>query len=152
MQGEPGLGDQPLNSPTPARGESAIFTWKGSGEAILADDEPTVRSVAARALQRLGLTVTQCVDGREAVALVQADPARWRLVVLDLTMPVLAGDMALEQILSIRSDLGAIIYSGYSEDEMRGRFAGRPGVGFLQKPFTVRALSEAVASVLGPSA
>jgi len=36
--------------------------------------------------------------------------------------------------------------------EMRGRFAGRAGVGFLQKPFTVRALSEAVASVLGPSA
>ncbi|MFN0098903.1 MAG: response regulator [Gemmatimonadaceae bacterium] len=152
MPSEYAPGDQQSSTPAPSRSESGVFAWKGSGEAILADDEPTVRSVAARALQRLGLTVTQCVDGREAVKLVQAEPQRWRLVVLDLTMPVLAGDLALEQILTIRSDLGAIIYSGYSEDEMRVRLAGRPGVGFLQKPFTVRSLSDAVAGVLGPSA
>lgn len=141
-----------MDMPAPSPFDSGAFTWKGTGEAILADDEPTVRCVAARALQRLGLTVTQCVDGREAVALVQAEPERWRLVVLDLTMPVLAGDRALEQILAVRRDLRAIIYSGYSEEEMQERFAGRPGVGFLQKPFTVRALSDAVAGVLGPSA
>ncbi len=139
------------STPTPAVSESSIFSWKGSGEVILADDEPTVRTVAARALQRLGLTVTQCADGREALALVQAEPARWRLVVLDMTMPSLSGDVALERILAIRSDLAGILYSGYSEEEMRGRFPERPGIGFLQKPFTVRALSDAVASVLGPS-
>lgn len=136
------LMEEPESGPRP-------FSWQGSGQVLLADDEPTVRHVATRALERIGFTVTSCANGREAVDHFAADPMRWRLVVLDLTMPVLAGDEALDRILELRPDAAALLYSGYTEVDVASRFL-RPGrVGFLQKPFTVRALSDAVRSVLG---
>ncbi|MDH5235820.1 MAG: response regulator [Gemmatimonadota bacterium] len=128
------------------------FSWSGEGEALLADDEPTVRHVAARALERLGLTVTPCANGREAIDHFQLDVARWRLIVLDLSMPVLSGEDALGLIRAIRADVPVLLYSGFGVDEVRERFASHAHVGFLQKPFTVRALSDAVRDLLGPPA
>jgi two-component system, cell cycle sensor histidine kinase and response regulator CckA len=126
------------------------FSWHGSGHALLADDEPTVRHVATRALKRLGLEVTACANGREAIEAFRPDPERWRLVVLDLSMPLLPGDEALAELVRIRPAVPAIIYSGYAEADVGHRFAALGNVVFLQKPFTVRALSDAVRAVLGP--
>jgi hypothetical protein len=42
-----------------------------------------------------------------------------------------------------------VISSGYSEDELTGRIADRSGVAFLQKPFTVHTLAQAVRIALG---
>ena len=136
--------EEPDSGPRP-------FSWQGSGEVLLADDEPTVRHVATRALERIGFAVTSCANGREAVEHFVADPLRWRLVVLDLTMPVLAGDEALDRILEIRPEAAALLYSGYSEVDVSSRFAKSGRVGFLQKPFTVRGLSDAVRGVLSSS-
>ena len=143
----PSASPQPFEEPDSGH---RPFAWHGVGEVLLADDEPTVRHVAARALQRLGFTVTPCANGREAVDIFGAEPARWKLVVLDLTMPVMAGDEALERILAMRPEVAALLYSGYSEEDVRDRFGSLGRVAFLPKPFTVRALSEAVRAVLGP--
>ena len=134
--------DEPDSGPRP-------FAWHGEGEAIVADDEPAVRTVTARALERIGLTVTRCDDGEAAVEAFKADPMRWRLVVLDLSMPRLHGAQALTAMRLIRPDLPAVLSSGYSEPEMRDAVPGEPGIVFLLKPFTVRSLSEAVRQVLG---
>jgi CheY-like chemotaxis protein len=122
--------------------------WYGHGAVLLADDEPTVRGVAKRALERLGFTVVESPDGQDAVDRVTAEPERWRLVVLDLTMPRLAGDQALLAIRAIRPDVPAILYSGYSADELGKGLAERDRVTFLQKPFTVSSLTEAVRAAL----
>lgn len=141
----------PDGTPTTVEADSGPrpFSWQGEGEVLLADDEPTVRHVAERALQRLGFTVTACTNGREAVGLFSAEPDRWRLVVLDLSMPLMAGDEALDRILGIRPDIAALLYSGYGEADVGQSFATAGRVGFLQKPFTIRALSDAVRAVLG---
>ena len=129
--------DRPDNGPRP-------FAWTGTGDVLVADDEPTVRNLTARALQRLGLTPVSCEDGATAVAAVRDEPDRWRLVVLDLSMPVMDGAEALSAMRSVRRDLPAVISSGYSEDELAGRVADRHGVAFLQKPFTLHSLARAV--------
>lgn len=126
------------------------FAWHGSGEVLVADDEPAVRTVTARALQRLGLTPTACENGESAVAAFTEDPARWRLVVLDLSMPGLDGVDALQAIRGTRPGMPVIISSGYSEAELASRILDRAGVAFLQKPFTVHTLSRAVLDALGP--
>ena len=134
-EGEPESGPRP-------------FAWHGSGEALLADDEPAVRTVTARALARLGLHVTSCEDGAAAMAAFNADPDRWRVVVLDLTMPKLSGAQALTAMRARRADLPAVISSGYSEAEMRATMPDVQAVACLLKPFTVRSLSEALSQVL----
>lgn len=128
------------------------FSWTGAGNALLADDEPTVRHVASRALERLGLTVTTCANGREAVDLFHPDPKRWRLVVLDVTMPVLSGEEALVMIRALRKDVPVLLYSGFAAEDVNKDVAALSQVEFLQKPFTVRALSDAVLKLLGPPA
>lgn len=135
-QGEPDSGPRP-------------FMWHGTGDALLADDEPAVRTVTARALERLGLRVTSCEDGEAAMAAFNADPGRWRVVVLDLTMPKLSGDQALTAMRARRADLPVVMSSGYSESEMRATMPGVPAIACLLKPFTVRSLSEALRQVLG---
>ena len=125
------------------------FAWHGVGEVIVADDEPAVLMVTARALERIGLTVTRCEHGAAAVTAFKADPDRWRLVVLDLSMPRLNGAQALSAMRLIRPALPAVLSSGYSESEMRDSVPGEQGIVFLLKPFTVRSLSEAVRQVLG---
>lgn len=142
------LPESPLRVQEPDSGPRP-FAWHGAGEAIVADDEPAVRAVTARALERIGLTVTRCEDGAAAVDAFKADPTRWRLVILDLSMPRMSGAQALTEMRRLRPDLPAVLSSGYSESEMRATVPGEPGVVFLLKPFTVRSLSEAVRQVLG---
>jgi two-component system cell cycle sensor histidine kinase/response regulator CckA len=126
-----------------------IASWKGVGEVLLADDEPAVRTVSRRALERAGFTVTEVTDGREALDLFAAAPDRWRAAVLDLTMPNLSGDAALRAMRATRCDLPAVLYSGYSEDALADDLTSQPGVRFLQKPFTVSVLIATMRDVLG---
>jgi CheY-like chemotaxis protein len=128
------------------------FAWTGTGDVLIADDEPTVRNLTARALQRLGLTPVGCENGATAIAAFTEDPDRWRLVVLDLTMPVMGGAEALAAMRVLRHEIPAVISSGYSEDELARRVSDRNGIAFLQKPFTVRTLAEAVRVALGAPA
>ena len=139
---DPSPNVEPESGPRP-------FAWHGTGEVIVADDEFAVLTVTARALERIGLTVTRCEDGEAAVTVFRTDPQRWRLVVLDLSMPRLSGAQALTAMRLLRPDLPAVLSSGYSESEMRDTVPGAQGVVFLLKPFTVRSLSEAVRQVLG---
>lgn len=125
------------------------FAWHGTGEVLVADDELAVLTVTARALERIGMTVTRCENGETAVAAFTTDPKRWRLVVLDLSMPRLSGAQALAAMRALRPELPAVLSSGYSESEMRDTVPGTEGIVFLLKPFTVRSLSEAVRQVLG---
>lgn len=122
--------------------------WKGQGEVLLADDEELVRTVARRTLERIGFTVVECADGREVVERFHAEPDRWRLVVLDLTMPHLKGDHALQEIRALRPNTPAVLYSGYSEEELDTALVGAGGVQFVQKPFTARTISGAIRLVL----
>ncbi len=138
-----GTSTEPDSGPRP-------FAWSGSGHALVADDEPSVLAVTVRALERLGLSVVGVADGQQAVDRFREDPAHWRLVVLDLTMPRLDGAEALRAIRTIRPDIPVVISSGYAAEELVGRVPGGSDIAFLQKPFTVRILSESVRASLGP--
>jgi len=66
-----------------------------------------------------------------------------------IAMPVMGGEEALARIQAIRADVPVIVSSGYGETEAARRFAGIKPAGFLQKPYTVNQLMEAIAVVLG---
>jgi len=125
----------------PVQPSPAATEWKGSGVALLADDEAFVRRVVRRSLERAGFEVVECGDGREAVDLVTADPQRFSLAFLDLTMPRLAATAALAEIKVLRPDLPAVLCSGYSAEELDPALVALPGVRFLQKPFTMAVLA-----------
>ena len=120
----------------------------GQGTVLVVDDEPVVRKTAQISLERYGYTVVTAEDGREGVERFRELHSQLRVVLLDMTMPVMNGEEALEHMRGIDSRVPAILSSGYNEVEAIRRFAGKGLAGFLQKPYTAAALAAKIQSVL----
>jgi PAS domain S-box-containing protein len=134
--------EAPVTEPVPAPRAT-----NGSGHVLVVDDEETVRVVAARMLEGLGYTVETANDGREAVEKFRAAPARYRLVLLDLTMPHLDGEGTFRQLRQLHPEVRVVLMSGFTEQDAVSRFTGKGLAGFIQKPFDTEALATAVQSV-----
>ena len=75
----------------------------GTGVVLLVDDEATIRKVARLALERAGYQVILAENGREAVDCLTLNRERIRMIILDLTMPVVGGEEALALLRGNRS-------------------------------------------------
>jgi CheY-like chemotaxis protein len=130
-------------SPGPVAGETR---WRGYGTVLIVDDEETVRSVSARMVEALGFQSILANDGREAVTLYRAEPARFSLILLDLTMPHLDGEETFRQLRHINPGVKVILMSGFNQEEAVSRFTGKGLVGFVQKPFEVANMLKTIRS------
>jgi PAS domain S-box-containing protein len=126
--------------------------WKGAGTILLVDDEESVRVMGTRMLERLGFGVLIAVDGREALDIYRERREDIALVLLDLTMPDLDGEEAFRELRRIDPQVCVVMSSGYTESEIAPRFAGKRLSGFLQKPYTLDALSQCLRGALGAGA
>jgi len=134
--------DAPADSESPAPPPGVEWTAKGT--VLIVDDEETVRTVTARAVERLGFKALLAADGREGVDLFRANAGQIVCVVLDMTMPHLNGEEAFREIRRIDPDARVILMSGYNEQHATNSFAGKGLAGFLQKPYQLAALREAL--------
>ncbi|WP_067652029.1 response regulator transcription factor [Nocardia harenae] len=114
---------------------------------LVADDDPVVREVVRRYLERDGLTVIESADGAAATAALR--DADVRLAVLDVMMPAPDGIELCRAIRAgARPDLPIILLTalGAEEDRVLGLEAGADD--YVTKPFSPRELALRVASVL----
>ena len=125
-----------------------VVEWRGTGLALVVDDDDSVRSIAVKMMNFLGFEVLQARNGAEALGLFQQHQERIALVLLDLTMPMMDGDEAFRRIRAIKPDARVLLMSGFNEQEAIQRFLGRGLAGFLQKPFTAELLREKLRVVL----
>jgi PAS domain S-box-containing protein len=114
---------------------------------LVVDDEDMVRRIAQASLEIRGYTVVVARNGLEAIREVRNNAAIG-LVLLDLTMPVMGGEEAIDQILTERPGLKVIVSTGYDHREAIARFSNKPVAGYLQKPYTSRQLADKVKMVL----
>jgi PAS domain S-box-containing protein len=119
------------------------------GTVLVIDDEEIVRVVAQRMLERAGFEVLLASDGRSGLALFAAHAHEICLVLLDLTMPQLDGAETFRELQRVRADVPVILSSGYTEQDATTRFAGTGLAGFVQKPYSMAALTVAVRAALG---
>jgi nitrogen-specific signal transduction histidine kinase/CheY-like chemotaxis protein len=120
--------------------------WKGSGTVLLVDDEETVRGIGVEMLKELGFTPITANDGWEAVKTFKQTPYI-SFVILDLTMPHMGGEECFRELKQIKPDVIVILSSGYSEQEITHKFAGTGLAGFLQKPYKLSVLKEAIQNI-----
>ena len=137
--------------PAAAEPPSAESPSAGAGRVLLADDEEDVRGVVHAMLDTLGYEVIEARDGLEAVEIFRRRAAEIDLVILDLVMPHLTGEAALEQILRIAPGVPAILVSGYDESGRIREIVAAGFGGFLQKPFRRQDLGKKVRELLGVS-
>jgi CheY-like chemotaxis protein len=117
--------------------------WKGSGTVLLVDDEETVRGIGKDMLQEFGFTTITANDGREAVKIFKTTPDI-SFVILDLTMPHMDGEQCFRELRQLNPDVKVIMSSGFSEQEVTQKFMGKGLAGFIQKPYKLSALKEAI--------
>lgn len=127
---------------------AADLDWRGEGTVLLVDDEETVRSIGATMLSEFGFEVITCLDGREALEVFRTRHQQIRFVLMDLTMPHLDGEEAFREMRRIDPEVKVIMTSGYNEQEVTQKFVGKQLAGFLQKPYTLSALGQAVRKLL----
>ena len=117
---------------------------------LVVDDDAHVRALAHRVLDRLHYEATEVSDGEEALDFLRADPTQVDAVLLDMTMPRLNGEDTLRGIRAIAPWMPVILMSGHDEREVTPRLLEHGLGGYLQKPFTVDALAQMFARVVGP--
>jgi two-component system, cell cycle sensor histidine kinase and response regulator CckA len=122
--------------------------YHASGKILLADDEETVRNLGRRMLQRAGFEVIVAADGREAIEKFAAEKDTIVLVVLDLTMPHSDGEVCYREMRQLKPGVKVILSSGYNEQDIVNRFAGKRLAGFVQKPYTTEELLSKIREAL----
>ena len=137
-------GNKPIES---SNSESHQNNWKGSGTILLVDDEESVRTIGAELLKEFGFTILTANDGRDALAVFSKTPDI-DLVILDLTMPHMDGEQCFRELRQIKADVKVIISSGYNEQEVTQKFAGKGLAGFIQKPYKLSVLKETLSNIL----
>ncbi|MBL8491486.1 MAG: response regulator, partial [Rhodocyclaceae bacterium] len=125
-------------------GAARIRERHGGALVLLVEDEPVNQEVSRELLEEAGLRVDVAGNGREAVDRVMASD--YRLVLMDLRMPVMDGIAATRAIR--RLPLGATVpilattANAFAEDREQCFAAGMDG--FVAKPFIPEALYSAV--------
>jgi two-component system cell cycle sensor histidine kinase/response regulator CckA len=123
---------------------------QGAGTILVADDEEGVRSLVATVLQDAGYTVELARDGAEAIERLRQLGESVRLVLLDLTMPILSGAQTATELRRLQPDIPIIAMSGYGDIEVMQRFSEAGVSDFLPKPFTPDHLAAKIRDVLAP--
>jgi len=121
---------------------------QGSGTILIVDDEEMVLDIGIKVLKKLGYTVLNAKNGREAVALFQEHGDTINLVILDIVMPDIGGGEVYDRLKEIRPDVKVLLSSGYSIDGQARDIMDRGCDGFIQKPFSMKALSEKLSEIL----
>jgi CheY-like chemotaxis protein len=101
-------------------------------------------------LEDCGYTVTPFVNGRLALDEFAANPDDYDLVITDMTMPKMTGDVMAQQMLAIRPELPVALCTGYS-DRISESSALEMGIDkFFQKPVNSRELTAYIKQTLAP--
>ncbi len=110
------------------------------------DDEPKVRRVVGKTLERIGLKV-RCF-ARAACCLEQLSSQKCDLLITDVKMPKMDGIELLAEAKRIIPLLPVIVITGYGDIPMAVKAVKAGASDFIEKPLGRRSLLLAVESVL----
>ena len=119
-----------------------------TGTVLLVDDEDIVLEVEKELLETLGYEVLTARDGKEAVEIYKKKWDKIDLVLMDMVMPNMGGGEAYDRMKEINPRVKVLLSSGYSIDREAKEILARDCDGFIQKPCTIKELSEKIREIL----
>jgi two-component system, cell cycle sensor histidine kinase and response regulator CckA len=121
----------------------------GSETVLLVEDEESVRQLVRDTLASRGYRVLEAENGQCGLTVASAHEGTIDLIITDVVMPGMSGRELADQLVAIRPEVKVLYLSGYTEDTIVSEGTIESGKAFLQKPFTLQALSRKVREVLG---
>ena len=117
---------------------------------MLVDDDPSLRSALRTLLEISGYRVSAFGDGHQAVHFFQERSRSIELVLLDMIMPRISGEQVFHELKRTDPEVKVLFISGYCEGKTIRDLLANDHTGFLQKPFSITKLLEAMAGLLAP--
>jgi PAS domain S-box-containing protein len=120
----------------------------GTERILFVDDEKIQIELAKESLGRLGYQVTAFSSSLAALEHFQDNIESYNLIITDMTMPEMTGDVLAKRIKLIRPDIPVIMCTGFSEiiDEKKAKAININA--FIYKPVVARELSQTIRTVL----
>ncbi|MGM0644711.1 MAG: response regulator, partial [Thermodesulfobacteriota bacterium] len=120
----------------------------GTERILLVDDEASIIRLEKMMLERLGYQTSSCTSSTEALELFKARPDYYDIVVTDMTMPNMTGDVLAREIRAVDPHIPVIVCTGFSERVDQNMEENSGIKAFLKKPVTKLDLAETVRKVL----
>jgi DNA-binding NtrC family response regulator len=114
---------------------------------MIVEDDPAIRTMTAKLLNRAGYEVVPVADGSEALATARtAGPMD--VLVTDVIMPTTSGIALAEQMMDAYPRMGVVLLSGYVEETLHLERAISRGATFVAKPLSSTQLLQTVAQAV----
>ncbi|MBH0190878.1 MAG: PAS domain S-box protein [Nitrospira sp.] len=121
---------------------------RGRETILIVEDDPAVRGLVEEALRLKGYDVLIARHGIEALLTGAKHLGPIHLLLTDVVMPQMSGPEVAEQLAIVRPSMKVMYMSGYPDHPVFSKGGVKEGTTFLQKPFTVEALTQKVREVL----
>jgi PAS domain S-box-containing protein len=129
--------------------ETETAAPEGSETILLVEDDPQVRDVGLRALERAGYTVLAVGDAETAIAAADRHPGHIHLLVTGVVLPRVSGRELAARLAIHRPAIKVLYVSATSDGAIARHRMLEPGIEFLEKPFSLDRLLRKVRQVLG---
>lgn len=123
-------------------------TLRGTEAILLVEDDPDLRDLLGRTLERFGYRLEQAATGHEALAILQDAAVPVDLLLTDAVLPELPGPALAREALRLRPAVRVLFISGYTDDTMLRVGSLSDHEAFLQKPFGSATLLQKVRQLL----
>jgi DNA-binding response OmpR family regulator len=114
------------------------------GRVLVVDDEPAIRALVAKIVDRAGYPVDSARDGAEAIEKLESQT--YSVVVLDLMMPNVDGYALIDYMKSRPGDRPAIIVISAGDSALLRGLDGSVVHSILRKPFDIDVLGDLIAA------
>ncbi|RWP18254.1 MAG: response regulator [Mesorhizobium sp.] len=115
---------------------------------LIVEDDESVRTLAARALERAGHMIDIAADGAQGLALIRAARGGYDLVVSDIRMPGMDGIQMAKVAASLFPAMKILLMTGYADQRERAEELNGVIVDVVQKPFTLAEIRARVEQAL----
>ena len=112
---------------------------------LFADDEPTIRKMAARFLDKLGCSSTLLQDGTDVLSTIDNASEPFDIVFLDIVMPLQSGEDACSLVRAKYPRLPIIAATANTSAQDQSRYMSVGFNGCLQKPYSINDVRAAIA-------
>lgn len=121
----------------------------GNGRNILlVDDDRSIAEITGKMLDNLGYNVHTETDSRCALERFGTNPKDFDLVLSDVTMPGMTGDVLAKKVLNLRPDMPVILMTGHSERVSRRSVMDLGVKKLIFKPLSMSKLATCVREAL----
>jgi two-component system cell cycle sensor histidine kinase/response regulator CckA len=126
-----------------------LETVEGGSQTILVvEDEAALLQVTRESLETVGYVILAAQSPAEAIRISESHPGPIDLMVTDVIMPGMNGAELATHLSVSRPEMKVLYVSGYIDDTIVRHGVLEPGLTFLQKPFSPKALARKVSEVL----